>query len=75
MSKTFVNLRHLEIKSISERFKNENCEILSLNCYEMQESPHFKTYYETIGKQKYWNQTKEYYLIMERNMKGFKFKP
>ncbi|MHA1884735.1 MAG: hypothetical protein ACW96S_06775, partial [Promethearchaeota archaeon] len=70
MSKTFVNLRHLECKEIIEKLKEENCVVLCANCHKMQESTHFKNKYEKIVKPGHWNQIKEYYKIIDKNLRN-----
>ena len=74
MSKTYVNLRNLEIKNILKRLRTENCVPLCGNCHRMEQSIHFKKNFKDIIKPAYWNQIKEFYDIIEKNLREFKFK-
>lgn len=74
VSKTYVNLRNLEIKEIIKKLKQENCVLLCENCHRMDQSPHFKNNYKQIVKAEHWNQIKEDYEMIEKNLGKFKFK-
>jgi len=74
MSKTYVNLRNLEIKEIIKKLKQDNCIPLCGNCHRMEQSTHFKNNYEKIVKPEHWNQIKKDYEMIEKNIESFKFK-
>ncbi|NVM37313.1 MAG: hypothetical protein HWN81_17075, partial [Candidatus Lokiarchaeota archaeon] len=74
MSKTYVNLRNLETKEIIKKLKQENCITLCGNCHKMEQSTHFKNYYEKIVRPEYWNLIKKDYERIEKNIENFKFK-
>ena len=48
MSKTYVNLRNLEIKEIIEKLTKDNCIPLCGNCHRMEQATQFKNNYEKI---------------------------
>ena len=74
MSKTYVNLRDLEIKEILKKLKKDNCISLCGDCHRMEQSTQFKNNYEKIVRPEYWDDIKKYYEILENNIKNFKFK-
>jgi len=74
MSKTYVNLRDLEIKEIAKKLKKDNCISLCGDCHRMEQSTQFKNNYEKIVRPEYWDDIKKYYEILENNIKNFKFK-
>ena len=74
MSKTYVNLRNLEIKEIIKKLKQDNCILLCGNCHKMEQSTQFKNNYEKIAKPEYWNLIKKDYERIEKNIENFKFK-
>ena len=74
MSKTYVNLRNLEIKEIIKKLKKNNCIPLCGNCHRMEQSTQFKNNYEKIVRPEYWDNIKKYYEIIENNIKNFNFK-
>jgi len=74
MSKTYDNLRYLEIKEIIKKLKKDNCISLCGDCHRMEQATQFKINYEKIVEPEYWDDIKKYYEMLENNIKNFKFK-
>lgn len=74
MSKTYVNLRNLEIIRIISKLKQEDCIILCGNCHRMVQSTYFKKRYEQIINPEHWDQIKKDFERIEKNIENFKFK-
>jgi len=74
MSKTYDNLRDLEIKEIIKKLKKDNCISLCGDCHRMEQATQFKNNYEKIVEPEYWDDIKKYYEMLENNIKNFKFK-
>ena len=74
MSKTYVNLRNLEINEIINKLKSDNIIVLCGSCHRMEQSSQFEENYEKIAKPEHWDQIKKDYEMIEENIKNFTFK-
>ena len=74
MSKTYDNLRYLEIKEIIKKLKKDNCICICGDCHRMEQATQFNNNYEKIVEPEHWDDIKKYYEMLENNIKNFKFK-